>query len=48
MASAGAGLLRSRWFVRPPIWLFRAWRGFLFGGRLLLLEHFGRKSGATR
>lgn len=48
MASPGAKLLQSRWFVRSPIWLFRARLGFLFGGRLLLLEHIGRKSGATR
>ncbi|MGW5387890.1 nitroreductase family deazaflavin-dependent oxidoreductase [Nocardia sp. NPDC003963] len=48
MASPGAKLLQSRWFVRSPIWLFRARLGFLFGGRLLLLEHIGRKSGAAR
>ncbi|NUS94814.1 MAG: nitroreductase family deazaflavin-dependent oxidoreductase [Nocardia sp.] len=48
MASSGAKLLQSRWFVRSPIWLFRARLGFLFGGRLLLLEHLGRKSGAKR
>ncbi|MEV0108844.1 nitroreductase family deazaflavin-dependent oxidoreductase [Nocardia sp. NPDC050799] len=48
MASVGAKLLQSRWFVRSPIWLFRARLGFLFGGRLLLLEHIGRKSGAAR
>ncbi|MFI9535714.1 nitroreductase family deazaflavin-dependent oxidoreductase [Nocardia fusca] len=48
MASVGAKLLQSRWIVRSPIWLFRARLGFLFGGRLLLLEHIGRKSGARR
>ena len=48
MASPGAKLLQSRRFVRSPIWLFRARLGFLFGGRLLLLEHLGRKSGAAR
>lgn len=48
VASTGAKLLQSRWFVRSPIWLFRARLGFLFGGRLLLVEHIGRKSGATR
>ncbi|MET8800263.1 nitroreductase family deazaflavin-dependent oxidoreductase [Nocardia sp. NPDC004568] len=48
MARTGAKLLQSRWFVRSPIWLFRARLGFLFGGRLLLLEHIGRKSGAAR
>ncbi|MEU1985470.1 nitroreductase family deazaflavin-dependent oxidoreductase [Nocardia sp. NPDC019395] len=44
----GAKLLRTRWFVRAPIWAFRARLGFLFGGRLLLLEHTGRTSGKTR
>ncbi len=41
-------LLRVRWFVRAPIWLFRARLGFLAGSRLLLLEHVGRTSGARR
>lgn len=41
-------LLRTRWFVRSPIWAFRARLGFLFGGRLLLLEHIGRTSGRPR
>lgn len=44
----GAGLLRVRWFVRAPIWLYRARLGFLFGSRLLMLEHVGRKSGHRR
>ncbi|PZS13378.1 MAG: nitroreductase family deazaflavin-dependent oxidoreductase [Pseudonocardiales bacterium] len=44
----GAGLLRVRWFVRSPIWLYRARLGFLFGSRLLMLEHVGRKSGHRR
>lgn len=44
----GARLLRARAFVRAPIWLFRARLGFVFGGRALLLEHIGRKSGARR
>lgn len=48
MPSVGAKLLRTRWFVRAPIWVFRARLGFLFGGRLLLLEHRGRKSGQVR
>lgn len=47
-AAAAAGLLRVRWFVRAPIWLFRARLGMLFGSRLLLLEHIGRKTGARR
>ncbi|MFI6867174.1 nitroreductase family deazaflavin-dependent oxidoreductase [Nocardia sp. NPDC050406] len=44
----GAKLLRTRWFVRAPIMLFRARLGFVFGGRVLLLEHIGRKSGEPR
>lgn len=43
-----ASLLRVRWFVRAPIWLFRARLGFLFGRRLLMLEHRGRNSGRWR
>lgn len=41
-------MLRTRWFVRAPIWLFRARLGALFGGRLLMLEHLGRRSGQPR
>lgn len=48
MSDLGAKLLRTRWFVRAPIALFRARLGFLFGGRVLLLEHIGRKSGESR
>ncbi|NEW45857.1 nitroreductase family deazaflavin-dependent oxidoreductase [Nocardia cyriacigeorgica] len=48
MPSIGAKLLRTRWFVRAPIWVFRARLGFLFGGRLMMLEHVGRKSGQVR
>ncbi|WP_459957342.1 nitroreductase family deazaflavin-dependent oxidoreductase [Nocardia sp. IFM 10818] len=48
MSDLGAKLLRTRWFVRAPIWLFRARLGFVFGGRVLLLEHIGRKSGEQR
>lgn len=41
-------LLRTRWLVRTPIWIFR-WRlGFVFGGRFLLLEHAGRRTGRRR
>ena len=39
---------RTRWLVRMPIGLYRAGLGFVFGGRLLMLEHIGRKSGARR
>ncbi|GGL35939.1 nitroreductase family deazaflavin-dependent oxidoreductase [Nocardia jinanensis] len=48
MADLGVKLLRARWFVRAPIWAFRVRLGFLFGGRLLLLEHRGRTSGQPR
>lgn len=48
LAAAGAAMLRVRWFVRAPIWLYRAGFGFLFGSRLLMLEHTGRKTGAQR
>lgn len=34
--------------MRAPIFLFRARLGFLFGGRLLLLVHHGRRSGRKR
>jgi len=48
LAMLASRLLQIRWFVRAPIWLFRARLGFLAGSRLLLLEHVGRKSGARR
>ena len=34
--------------MRAPIWLYRAGLGFVFGSRVLMLEHIGRKSGARR
>ena len=43
-----ARLLRTRWIVRAPVWLYRARLGFVFGSRLLMLEHTGRKSGIRR
>lgn len=42
------GALRTRWLVRMPIAVFRARLGWVFGGRLLLLEHYGRKTGRRR
>ncbi|MGH3626024.1 MAG: hypothetical protein ACRDRL_01055, partial [Sciscionella sp.] len=48
VAAVGAGMLRVRWFVRAPIWLYRARLGFLFGTRLLMLEHIGRTTGERR
>ncbi|WP_227984413.1 nitroreductase family deazaflavin-dependent oxidoreductase [Nocardia spumae] len=34
--------------MRTPIHLYRARLGFLFGSRMLMLEHIGRKSGTRR
>lgn len=44
----GAGVLRVRWLVRAPIWLYRARLGVIFGHRLLMLEHVGRNTGQRR
>lgn len=48
LVEAGAKLLRSRRLMRAPIGLYRARLGFMFGSRILLLEHVGRKSRRTR
>ncbi|PXX54723.1 deazaflavin-dependent oxidoreductase (nitroreductase family) [Nocardia tenerifensis] len=48
IANLGARALQTRWFVRAPIRLYRAGLGFLFGSRLLMLQHTGRRSGAAR
>lgn len=48
MVQVGAKLLRSRRLMRAPIWLYRVRLGFVFGSRILLLEHIGRKSGRIR
>jgi len=34
-----------KWFLHAPTWLFRLRLGFLFGKRMLMIEHLGRKSG---
>ena len=47
-AGWAAGLLGIRWMVRAPVFVFRARLGFVFGSRLLMLEHVGRKSGVRR
>ncbi|MEC3917968.1 nitroreductase family deazaflavin-dependent oxidoreductase [Nocardia sp. CDC160] len=44
----GARALRTRWVVRAPITLYRNGLGFLFGTRLLMLEHTGRRTGQPR
>jgi deazaflavin-dependent oxidoreductase (nitroreductase family) len=41
-------LLRTRAVVRAPIWLYRHNAGWLFGSRMLMLEHVGRRSGVAR
>ncbi|MFT4199734.1 nitroreductase family deazaflavin-dependent oxidoreductase [Gordonia sp. (in: high G+C Gram-positive bacteria)] len=43
-----ARLLRDRWFVRAPIGAYRHGFGWLFGTRVLMLEHTGRTSGLPR
>ncbi|MEO8527674.1 MAG: nitroreductase family deazaflavin-dependent oxidoreductase [Pseudolysinimonas sp.] len=43
-----AKVLRTRWVVRAPIGLYRAHLGFLFGKRLIMIEHLGRTSGVWR
>lgn len=40
------GLARLAW--RAPIWFYRLGLGWLFGQRMLLLNHIGRKSGQER
>lgn len=47
-ANAGARILRNRWLMRSPIWLYRAGAGAILGSRVLMLEHIGRKSGTRR
>ncbi|NNU26615.1 nitroreductase family deazaflavin-dependent oxidoreductase [Isoptericola sediminis] len=41
-------MLRTRWLVRAPIWLYRAGLGALLGDRLLMLQHRGRTTGEAR
>lgn len=48
LTQSAAGLLRTRWLVRAPVWLYRARLGILLGPRFVMLEHTGRKSGARR
>jgi deazaflavin-dependent oxidoreductase (nitroreductase family) len=40
--------LGNRRLMRAPLWLYRARLGFLFGSRMLMLEHTGRRSGKRR
>jgi deazaflavin-dependent oxidoreductase (nitroreductase family) len=48
IANAGARILRNRWLMRAPIWIYKARAGALLSSRVLMLEHIGRKSGARR
>lgn len=48
VASLAGRLLPSRRLMRAPIWIYKARAGALFGSRILLLEHVGRKSGLPR
>lgn len=48
LARLGVRLLRTRWIVRVPVGLYRARLGGLCGSRLILLEHRGRTTGASR
>jgi hypothetical protein len=48
LAAFGARILGSRSLMRAPIWIFKARGGAVFGTRILMLEHIGRKSGMRR
>jgi deazaflavin-dependent oxidoreductase (nitroreductase family) len=41
-------ILRNRTLMRAPIHVYGVGLGFLFGSRMLMLEHTGRISGAAR
>ncbi len=43
-----ARLLKTRWFVRAPIPLYKAGLGWLMGDRFVMIEHLGRSSGEPR
>ncbi|WP_327149168.1 nitroreductase family deazaflavin-dependent oxidoreductase [Nocardia sp. NBC_01329] len=48
LVSTATRALHNRRLMRAPIWAYRARLGFLFGSRMLMLEHIGRKSGTRR
>lgn len=48
VAAAGHRLLRTRALVRLPNLAYRRGWGAVFGSRLLMLEHTGRRSGLRR
>ena len=37
-----------RLFLHAPVWVFRARLGFVFGSRIVMLEHTGRRTGKVR
>ncbi len=41
-------VLHSRTLTRAPIWVYRVGLGSIFGSRMLMLEHTGRRTGARR
>jgi len=43
-----ARLLKTRWLMRMPIPLYRAGLGWIFGRRLVMIEHLGRVSREPR
>lgn len=43
-----ARLLETRWLMRLPIPVYRAGFGWIFGPRLVMIEHRGRASGEPR
>ena len=45
---AVCALLRTRWLLRLPIPVYRASLGWVFGERLVMIEHLGRKTGERR
>jgi len=46
--SLAVAVLRRRWAVRAPVWLFRVRLGFLLAGRFVMIEHTGRVTGTRR
>ncbi|KQY10278.1 nitroreductase [Mycobacterium sp. Root135] len=48
MSTLAGRMLRTRWLVRAPVSLYRFGFGCLFGQRMLLLQHRGRRSGIAR
>lgn len=47
-AALAARALRTRALVRAPITLYQHDLGWIFGQRILMLEHTGRRSGQAR